>query len=78
MGEFDLVINAKTAAKRQSFLAEFNRSAGLHGDSYDIYEEDGVFILKLKPNAPTVDGLGFPLVYMDICDWQTMYKEPST
>lgn len=76
MGEFDLVIEARTAAKKQSFLNEFNRSTQLHGESYEVSEKDGIFNLKLKPGAP-VDG-GIPCVYMDVCDWRTLWKEPPS
>lgn len=74
MGKYDLIVDVGTAAKRKSFLDEFNRSTTLHGESYDIEERNGVFNLKLKPGAPASGTI--PCVYMDICDWQTLYKEP--
>jgi hypothetical protein len=76
MREYDLTVRATTELERKSFLAEFERSTRVHGGSYDIVEEQGVFQLKLRPNAPASGSL--PLVYMDIRDWRTLYKEPSS
>lgn len=76
MSRFDLVIEAKTPAKRKSFLDQFNFSTRLHGKSYDISEKDGKFTLKLKPGAPT--NAGIPRVYMDIHDFERLWKGPPS
>ena len=47
-----------------------------HSESYDIAENQGVFELNLRPNAPK--DRSFPIAYMDILDWQTHYKGPSS
>lgn len=72
----NLVTALSTAAEKQSFLDEFRRSTSVHGESYELDENDRTFNLKLKPDAP-MNG-GFPCVYMDIRDWRTRYKDPPS